>query len=265
MTYFNFLLQFIGLPLLVLVVLTWLDSQQKKPLPLTLQGGSFWRVLLAHVVVAVVYTTPWDNYLVATGVWWYNPQLVTGVVIGWVPLEEYTFFVVQTFLAGLWWLYLAKRLLPPKRFNEGRFLWRAIPLFSLGVLWFIMALILVFRWSPGTYLALELTWALPPIMLQWALGADILWHYRRLVFTSLGSLVVYLSLADSYAIQMGTWAIDPAQTLGFHLGNTLPLEEFVFFLLTNSLIIFGLTLMLATHSQQRVSPEILRWFKIVIG
>ena len=44
--------------------------------------------LAAHVGMAVVYTTPWDNYLVATRVWWYDPALVTGLTLGWVPIEE---------------------------------------------------------------------------------------------------------------------------------------------------------------------------------
>jgi hypothetical protein len=38
------------------------------------------------------------------------PGAGTGVVLGWVPLEEYTFFVVETILAGLWLLFLARRL-----------------------------------------------------------------------------------------------------------------------------------------------------------
>ena len=52
-------------------------------------------------MVAVLYTTPWDNYLVATGVWWYDPHLVAGLVLGWVPIEEYTFFILQTLAMGL--------------------------------------------------------------------------------------------------------------------------------------------------------------------
>lgn len=61
-------------------------------LPVSLGYAAPGRALLLHVVLAVVYTAPWDNYLVATGVWSYNPGLVTGVTLGWVPIEEYTFF-----------------------------------------------------------------------------------------------------------------------------------------------------------------------------
>ena len=36
-------------------------------------------------MIAVVYTTHWDNYLVATRVWWYDPALVSGIgVINYV-------------------------------------------------------------------------------------------------------------------------------------------------------------------------------------
>ena len=56
------------------------------------------------VLIAVAYTTPWDNYLVATNVWWYDESLVTGLKLGWVPIEEYTFFVLQTLMTGLWTL-----------------------------------------------------------------------------------------------------------------------------------------------------------------
>ena len=64
----------------------------------------------AAFIIALLYTTPWDNYLVATGVWWYDPALVTGLTLGWVPIEEYTFFILQTLLAGLWLAFLARRL-----------------------------------------------------------------------------------------------------------------------------------------------------------
>ena len=48
----------------------------------------------------------------------------------------------------------------------------------------------------------------------------------------------------------GTWTIDPGQTTGIKLGP-LPLEEMVFFLMTNLLIGFGVTLMLSEESKNR--------------
>ncbi len=60
-----------------------------------------WALIAIVVLVAVAYTTPWDNFLVASGVWTYDPHLVQGIVLGWVPIEEYAFFVLQSIFTGL--------------------------------------------------------------------------------------------------------------------------------------------------------------------
>ena len=100
MTYFGFLLRFLVIPILLLLFVNW--REKNKP-TLGFDESKAWRSILLHILIAVVYTTPWDNYLVATGVWYYNPDLVTGIVFGYVPLEEYTFFVLETLMIGLWW------------------------------------------------------------------------------------------------------------------------------------------------------------------
>ena len=260
MTYFGFLLRFLGIPIVLLAVVTWLDYRRGKPIPVNFRAWPVWAGILLHVVVAVVYTTPWDNYLVATGVWYYDPKLVTGIVLGWVPIEEYTFFVVQTIMAGLWIVFLMRRLPvdpdpPPLQRN-----WRIFPVVALGVIWAGSAVLLASGWPPGTYLGLELIWALPPIMLQFAFGGDILRRYGRLVLLSIVSLTLYLSLADFLAIGSGTWEINPARSLHWLIGGVLPFEEVVFFLLTNTLVTLGLVLVLAQESHQRFH-RMVQWFR----
>lgn len=68
-----------------------------------------WLALAAHVAVALLYTTPWDNYLVARGVWGY-PEGRVWFTVGYVPIEEYLFFVLQTVLAGLTLFALLRRV-----------------------------------------------------------------------------------------------------------------------------------------------------------
>jgi len=263
MTYFGFLGYFLVIPLIILGVLTWLDRRQGRRLPDSLRTWPPLLVIAAHVVVAVVYTTPWDNYLVATRVWWYDPNLVTGIVIGWVPIEEYTFFVLQTIMTGLWTLFLARRMTNDQRAGrDGKTLspvaarrLRVVSVSVGGVLWLWAVGMLVSGWQPGTYLALELAWALPPIMLQLGFGADILWRYRRVVFWALIPSTVYLCIGDALAIGSGTWTINPAQSTGILVGN-LPLEEILFFLLTNTLVVFGVVLVLAQESQQRAPRQV---------
>lgn len=86
-----------------------------------------------------------------------------------------------------------------------------------------------------TYLALELGWALPPIFLQWLIGWHFLWRQGRAWWLAIFLLTVYLALADSTALGI-VWTITPAKSLGILLGN-VPLEEILFFLLTNTLIV----------------------------
>lgn len=251
MSYFGFLLRFLILPIGILLALTWWDRRQGRESVVSLRR---WPVLAAiglHILIALIYTTPWDNYLVATRVWWYDPALVTGITLGWVPIEEYTFFVLQPILAGLWLAFLARRL-PDKVETAGASLRFWLPLL-LALLWLAAAAILITRWLPGTYLALELIWALPPLALQLGFGADILWRYRRLLFFSLVPLTLYLSAADALAISWGTWTIDPAQSLNYFLGGVLPVEEFLFFLLTNTLLTFGIVLVWAEASHDRIA------------
>lgn len=250
MSYFGFLAQFLVLPILILALLYVWDERRGKMLPAQLRAFAPLRMLGILVVIAVVYTTPWDNYLVATRVWWYDPQLVTGIVLGWVPIEEYTFFVLQPILVGLWLLWLARRLPQPGEGRSDRVRYGAVTV--VGVMWLASVGLLVSGWQPGTYLALELVWALPPILLQLYFGADILWRQWRLVLLTIVPVTVYLSAADSIAITAGTWTIDPAQSLGVMLGGRLPVEEAVFFMLTTVLVTFGLTLGIAEQSWKQL-------------
>lgn len=251
MTYYGFILRFLAIPILVLAIITYIDYRRGKRLPRRLRYWPAWAAILLHMVVALLYTTVWDNYLVATRVWWYDPDLVTGVTIGWVPIEEYTFFLVQPLLAGLWLFFLARWLKRPA--SEGPLLARLrwLTTLVLVLLWVASVVALVSGWQQATYLALELGWALPPIGLQLLFGADILWRYRKLVVLSIASLTLYLSAADAVAINLGTWTINPEKSLDLLLGGILPIEEFLFFLLTNTLITFGITLVISQESHER--------------
>ena len=261
MSYFSFLGVFLVIPIAILLWLTRRDRQRGRQRPAQLASSPAWLALLLHVVIAFIYTTPWDNYLVATGVWWYDANLVTGLTLGWVPIEEYTFFVLQPILTGLWLLFWMRRWpgrQPAGEWQNGRL--RAILVVVVAAGWLIALAILVIGWRPGTYLGLQLTWALPPIILQLAVAADVLWRYRRLVVTGIVPPTLYLAAADSLAIGSGTWIIDPQQSLNLLIGGVLPLEEFLFFLVTNVLLVFGMTLILARETKSRIAARrILAW------
>ena len=257
MKYFGFLARFVIIPLVALGLLAWRDSKRGKKLPSSLNALPAEAALLGHVAVALAYTTPWDNYLVATRVWWYDRKLVTGLVLGYVPIEEYTFFVLQTLLTGTWMLTLARHLPPNEKTPANPLLIRAGMTAALGAIWLGSVYHLFKGRKSNTYLSLTLSWALIPIMFQAAFGGDILWQHRRLIALGIIPTTLYLGIADSLAIDSGTWTINPDKTVNVNLGGKLPLEEGLFFLLTNTLVALGMTLVLSNRSRERV-PAFLR-------
>jgi lycopene cyclase domain-containing protein len=257
MTYFGFLGIFLVIPILILWGLNIVDARRGIRLPSALQSWSSWVIVLSHVLVAVVYTTPWDNYLVATRVWWYEPSLVTGILIGYVPIEEYTFFILQPLLTGAWLLLMARHLplsTAPYTGNS-RSLRRGVTIL-IGLVWLAAIAILLIGWQPGTYLGLLLAWALPPVMIQTAFGADILWRHRRLIAMTILPMTLYLAAADKLAISSGTWTINPQQSVNILLLGRLPLEELLFFFMTNVLIAVGITLVASAESKARAETLI---------
>jgi len=288
-TYGQFLLLCLCMPIAGLALLV-LRDQLKKPIRERLKtqwrGWTPWVALAVLIVIAVVYTAPWDNHLIAQGVWWYDPALVSGVTLGRIPLEEFLFFPLQTILIGLWILWLIPRVPSSpsgdavaaqeltstgeegnvRKVDKATRVYKQIVLtmrvrlaeastirwiaaVAIAILWLVGFVILLRGWRPGTYLGWELVWALPPLLLQLGLGADLLWRRRRLILIAFVPAVLYLSTADALAIHEGIWTISSHLSLGLLLGGVLPLEEFFFFLLTSALVTGGLVLGEAVESR----------------
>lgn len=257
MKYFGFLARFVVIPLLILRFLIWRDRRNNQQPPEELQSWPEDSVLAGHVAVAVAYTTPWDNYLVATNVWSYDHDLVTGITLGYVPIEEYSFFVLQSLLTGSLAQYLARRIPVEEGPYDSNPRNRLLVTGGLGVLWAASTYALVRGEDHNNYLSLILSWALPPIMLQTAFGGDILWRHRKLLLASILPATAYLGLTDSLAINSGTWSINPQKTVKWEVIKDLPFEELLFFFLTNVLLVFGVTLVQSKESEKRL-PKPLR-------
>ncbi|GAC1464152.1 MAG: hypothetical protein NVS2B16_21370 [Chloroflexota bacterium] len=98
MTYGQFLIVFLGVPLVPVV---WATRRQLTRWRFTMLAGIS--------LVALIYTGPWDNLIIVNGVWSYGPHQVLGFVVGHVPLEEYLFYILQVFLTGSMTLWLLTR------------------------------------------------------------------------------------------------------------------------------------------------------------
>ena len=95
--------------------------------------------------------------------------------------------------------------------------------------------------SHATYLVFELCWAIPVLIVQWALGWRALWRRRRVLLVAVAIPTLYLSCADAVAITNGIWTLHSSRILGLRLGD-LPVEEAIFFLLTNAMVVQSLIL-----------------------
>lgn len=250
MTYWQFLSLFVGLP--TLAVLSMLILRRNPGV--TNRG---WIALAAHVFLAVAYTTPWDNYLVHSRVWWYPAGRVWGLTLGWVPLEEYLFFVFQTLLTGGLVLLLSPNEQPRSQLQVNASMVRRLAVLTASAVAVLAFGLLLGGNEQSRYLSLILAWALPPIVLQFAFGFDILLQRWQSVGAAIALPTLYLSLADRLAIQDGIWTISLRYSTGLGIGG-LPVEEALFFLMTNCLVVFGMTFIMESSARARARSMMVR-------
>ncbi len=61
-----------------------------------------WRRLILTVVPVAVIFALWDLYAIASGHWWFDESLISGLtLLGGLPIDEVVFFIVVPFAAIL--------------------------------------------------------------------------------------------------------------------------------------------------------------------
>ncbi|SDQ92245.1 lycopene cyclase domain-containing protein [Natronobacterium texcoconense] len=227
LSYLGFHAVFVLPPILVL---GWLAARRSDAW-LTREGVTGLAIIL---VLAVTYTTPWTNHMIPVGVWWYGEDVVLGRL--WhTPIEEYLFFVLQPILTALVLFQFPTKTDLSLRIPASHRLVGALGGFVICAAgWTLLE---------GTtyYLGSLLFWAGPILAIQWAFGLTYLWHVRRPVALAVSLPTLYLWLADRIAIEWGIWVISETHTTGYALAG-LPIEEALFFLLTNVFVVQGIVL-----------------------
>ena len=198
------------------------------------------------ITIAVFSTIPWDSYLIRRKVWTYPPSVIIGPTLFSIPAEEVFFFVIQTYNTTFFYLFLSKPVFyssylvsPSVRNAPVEFLRNATQ--ALLALCVVTGFGLIWNGGEGTYLGLILAWAGPFALLLWTLSSQLLVdlpYTSTLVPIALPTL--YLWIVDTIALRRGTWTIESGTKLGVHLWDGLEIEEAIFFLATNTMIVFGL-------------------------
>ncbi|HEY0789861.1 MAG TPA: lycopene cyclase domain-containing protein [Chthoniobacterales bacterium] len=243
MTYGSFHLRF-NLPLLALAGCISLFGAWRPWVLLT-----FGLVLL----IVVAFTTPWDNYAVAHGMWDF-PDSRYAFRIWHLPVEEYCFFVLQ----GLEVMLVCHGL-------SGLFgFWKpGIPGFGslpvrLGLGTLLLLWALVGFWATrrlprrGHYLFHLVYWFGPVLVLQWLLAGPLLVANGFAVTIATVLVGTWLTLADLAAVRRGLWIFDDRQILGLRWRQSLPVEEIMFFYVTSLLV---------AQSYFMLGPVASKWLK----
>lgn len=251
MTYFQFHLVF-TLP--VIAGLFWALRRTVCASKKQFFGG-----LLFLAALALVYTTPWDNYLVYKKVWDYPPERVL-FTIGYVPFEEYLFFILQTVMTSLWTFFLFKRSTKDHLGEPRKVMPRALGVIACLLVALGGAYALTI--TSTFYMGLILAWAFPVAAIHWGYGGDWLWRDRWLWLKAVSVPTLYLVWADRLAIGMGIWSISEEYTTGMMLGG-LPIEEAIFFMVANILVVQGTLTYWITweglRAQKMDLPSALKW------
>ena len=91
-----------------------------------------------------------------------------------------------------------------------------------------------------TYMSLILAWAGPVLLLLWSLSYQLILQLPRTnVSYAITLPTLYLWVVDTAALRRGTWSISDGTKLGYQVWPGLEVEEAVFFLVTNMLVVFG--------------------------
>ncbi|EGG10156.1 uncharacterized protein MELLADRAFT_94543 [Melampsora larici-populina 98AG31] len=200
-------------------------------------------------VVAVLYTLPWDSYIIHHKAWTYAPWAVTATIFG-VPIEEVFFFIIQTFLTGYLYNIFTFPILPslyllpkpnsfPIKYPKLWSFLRWSPTYLFGG----FSILSWFKSKPNThefYITCIGFWALPVCCFLWTIAGDHILLRPTSIIYSILLPTLYLCAIDIIALRRGIWSISIPTSLGIFVWPDLPIEEAFFFLITNTILVFGL-------------------------
>lgn len=191
--------------------------------------------------LALIYTTPWDNYIIYHKAWWYRKDAVIGT-IGYVPIEEYLFFIIQTFFTAMWTSLCSRWSINSLYLHSSdrtQFHLTRYPVIL------VLSTIMIIGWMkaiPATktfYMGSILWWTLLVVILIWYMsGPYIAKRYKETIISILVPSI-YLCYVDTIALRARVWHISEATSLEIFPIDVLPIEEITFFFVTNLIVSFG--------------------------
>lgn len=106
------------------------------------------------------------------------------------------------------------------------------------------------------YLSAIVAWVAPVLALLWSLGGDHILVRWRVALASVVGPTLYLCAADIHALRRGTWHITERTSTGVFVWPDLPLEEALFFVVTNCMLVFGMLTFEKAFARLDTFPEV---------
>jgi lycopene cyclase domain-containing protein len=78
-----------------------------------------WQKLCWTVTALLIMTAIFDNFIVGSGIVAYNPDTLSGIFIGFAPIEDFAYTLVAAVLIPLTWWWLGSRAEKAKT-NSGK-------------------------------------------------------------------------------------------------------------------------------------------------
>jgi len=232
-------------------MLTYIDVHLKYTLPVIgtlilitrpfINRSEIFKIVFISTL-AFFYTIPWDNYIIYKGAWTYPSERVLAV-IGYVPIEECMFFVLQTVLTSLWALLCVRWSTPCFKFNYDEHSYQMIRWIPISIL--CITTVVGYSISiPGQntfYLGCILCWVSPVLIFVWYGGGNF--FVKKIIPSSIAIIVptIYLCWVDQVAIKNNVWHINKTTSLNIFIVDDLPVEEAFFFFITNVLIVLAVS------------------------
>jgi lycopene cyclase domain-containing protein len=69
-----------------------------------------WGTLCYTLVALLLMTAVFDNFIVGSGIVAYDPALLSGVFIGFAPIEDFAYTLVAAVLIPMTWWWLGSRV-----------------------------------------------------------------------------------------------------------------------------------------------------------
>ena len=74
------------------------------------RGLAHWSTLCYTLVALLLITAVFDNFIVGSGVVAYDATLLSGIFIGFAPIEDFAYTLVAAVLIPLTWWWLGSRV-----------------------------------------------------------------------------------------------------------------------------------------------------------